>query len=102
MIITTTSGVEGRAVKAYLGIVTGEAVLSLGMDDLVKTLQTLGNRRSPLSEKILSEATQIAIGTAGDRARELGANAVVGVHFDYETVGNGMMVIAAGTAVVLA
>jgi len=103
MIVTTTPTVEGRPVKSYLGIVSGEAVLSGTWSDLGAALQNLGNPEHPISERILFQAQQRALSKLTDRAKELAANAVVGVAFDHESMTGGtMMVIATGTAVLVA
>ena len=101
MIVTTTPTVEGRPVKDYLGIVTGEAVMTGTLDDLGAALANLGKGRGYVSERRLFEAHQIAVRKMCDRAKEMGASAVVGVHFDHETGPAGTMVIASGTAVVI-
>jgi uncharacterized protein YbjQ (UPF0145 family) len=102
MIVTTTPAVEGRPVKDYLGIVSGEAVLSGTLSDLGAALQNLGNPRHQISERILFQAHQVALEKMTGRAAELGANALVGVAFNYEhTTSGAMMVIATGTAVLI-
>ncbi|MGH9791600.1 MAG: heavy metal-binding domain-containing protein [Candidatus Acidiferrales bacterium] len=105
MIVTTTHGLDGKAVERYLGIVTGEAILGANIfRDLFAGIRDIVGGRSAAYEKELSQAREIAIGEMVDRARVLGANAVVGVDLDYEVLGqaNGMlMVSASGTAVVV-
>ncbi len=105
MIVTTTHGLDGKAVERYLGIVTGEAILGANIfRDLFAGIRDIVGGRSAAYEKELSQAREIAIGEMVDRARVMGANAVVGVDLDYEVLGqaNGMlMVSASGTAVVV-
>jgi uncharacterized protein YbjQ (UPF0145 family) len=101
MIITTTPTVEGRPVKEYRGIVTGEAVLQGTMSDLGAALQNMGNKRNPLYERYLVEAKEVALKKLEERAQELGANAVVAVHLDYEQFSPCVMVVVFGTAVVI-
>lgn len=101
MIITTTSTVEGRPAQQYLGVVAGEAILGANiMKDLFASVRDIVGGRSSAYEKELIRAREIAMQEMTERAQDLGANAIVGVDIDYETVGSGMlMVSASGTAV---
>jgi uncharacterized protein YbjQ (UPF0145 family) len=105
MILTTTPGVEGRRITRYHGIVTGEAVLGANIfRDLFAGLRDVVGGRAGSYEKELRKARQAALEDLTEAARELGANAVVGVDIDYEVLGekNGMlMVTVSGTAVTL-
>jgi uncharacterized protein YbjQ (UPF0145 family) len=59
--------------------------------------------RSGSYEEVLREAKDNAVSEMAENARRLGANAVIGIDLDYETVGqNGsmLMVTASGTAVI--
>ena len=103
MIVTTTPTVEGYSVDGYLGIVSGEAVMGANMfKDMFAGIRDIVGGRSGAYEEELRKAKEIAILEMQDNARQLGANAVLGVDLDYETVGsNGsmLMVSASGTAV---
>lgn len=103
MIVTTTPNVENQPVRQYLGIVCGEAILGANiMKDLFAGVRDIVGGRSGAYEKELVKAREIALAEMQQRASELGANAIVGVDIDYETVGSqgGMlMVSASGTAV---
>ena len=105
MLVTTTHNVEGRRIVEYKGLVAGEAILGANLfRDLFASIRDIVGGRSGSYEKVLNDARQTAIGDLTDAAERLGANAVIGVDLDYETVGtNGsmLMVTAAGTAVVL-
>jgi uncharacterized protein YbjQ (UPF0145 family) len=105
MQITTTPNIEGRRVTAYLGIVTGEAILGANLfKDLFAGIRDMVGGRSATYERELQNARELALGELQERAQALGANAVVGVDLDYEVLGqaNGMlMVSASGTAVVV-
>ncbi len=105
MIITTTPSVEGKQIKRYFGIVTGEAILGANLfKDLFASVRDLVGGRSATYEKELQRAREMALQELQERAQELGANAVVGVDLDYEVLGqnNGMlMVSASGTAVLV-
>ena len=104
MIVTTTPSLEGHKVKKYLGIVTGETILGANIfRDFMAGITDIVGGRSAAYEKSLREARENAVREMEDEARRIGANAVIGVDLDYETVGpNGgmLMVTASGTAVV--
>ena len=103
MIITTTPGVEGRPVREYLGIVTGEAILGANIvRDLFASITDIVGGRSGAYERELRNAREIALREMEQEAQALGANAVVGVDLDYEVVREGMLMVAAsGTAVLI-
>lgn len=105
MIITTTPSVEGQRITRYAGIVTGEAILGANIvrDFLAGITDIIGGRSAAYEEE-LRRARDIALDEMAAQASQLGANAVVGVDVDYETVGQNssmLMVSASGTAVVL-
>lgn len=103
MVVTTTPGIDGMRITRYFGVVAGEAILGANLfKDLFAGIRDLVGGRSATYERELQHARDIALGELTERARELGANAVVGVDLDYEVLGqtNGMlMVSASGTAV---
>lgn len=103
MIITTTQSIEGKKITHYHGVVAGEAVLGANIfKDLFAGLRDLVGGRSGTYERELQRARDIALEEMAEKAKDLGANAVVGVDLDYEVLGreNGMlMVSASGTAV---
>jgi uncharacterized protein YbjQ (UPF0145 family) len=105
MLVTTTTNVEGRRVREYRGLVMGEAILGANMfRDFFAGIRDIVGGRSGGYEKALREARQIAVRDMEAEAAELGANAVIGVDIDYETVGERgsmLMVSASGTAVVI-
>jgi len=107
MIVSTTPSLEGRRVSQYLGLVSGEAILGANLfKDLFAGIRDIVGGRSGAYEEELRRAKQIAIDEMVEIARGLGANAVVGVDLDYETIGVGssgnmLMVSASGTAVVV-
>jgi len=105
MIVTTTPSVQGREISAYLGIVTGEAILGANIfKDLFAGIRDIVGGRSGAYEEELRKARTIALDELTVVARQLGADAVVGIDLDYETVGQGsmLMVTVSGTAVRLA
>lgn len=102
MILTTTATVENRQVEEYLGIVFGEAILGANIfRDLFASVRDIVGGRSGAYEAELRKARQIALAELEDAAKALQADAVVGIDIDYETVGQGsmLMVTASGTAV---
>lgn len=104
MLVTTTSTVEGRAVTRYIGLVSGEAIIGANIvKDFFAGIRDIVGGRAGMYEESLRDAKNIAIQEMLNQAKQQGANAVIGVDLDYETVGNGsmLMVSASGTAVVL-
>ena len=101
MIVTTTPDIQGQTILEYLGIVVGEAIIGTNIfRDIGATLRDVVGGRSGTYEKKMTEAREIALKEMIARAEALGANAVVGVDIDYETVGNNMMMVSiSGTAV---
>lgn len=104
MLITTTHSVEGRKVIRYLGIVSGEAIMGANIvKDLFATVRDVVGGRSSSYERELIRAKEIAMKEMRQRAEQLGANAVLAVDLDYETIGQRgsmLMVSVSGTAVV--
>ena len=105
MQLTTTPSIEGKRITRYCGVIAGEAILGANVfKDMFAGIRDLVGGRSGTYEKELQRARQIALDELEERARDLGANAVVGIDIDYEIMGkeNGMlMVSASGTAVVV-
>lgn len=105
MVITTTPSVEGRNVTRYLGLVTGEAIMGANIfKDLFAGIRDIVGGRSAAYETELRRAREIAMAEMQQAAIERGANAVIGVDIDYETVGGQgsmLMVSVSGTAVIL-
>lgn len=105
MLISTTPTIEGRHILEYKGVVTGETIIGANvLKDFMAGLRDFFGGRSGTYEKVLREAKDTALREMEDRARELGANAIVGVDLDYEAIGqNGsmLMVMCSRTAVVI-
>ena len=103
MITTTTNTIEGRPIREYLGLVTGEAIMGANVfRDFMAGITDLIGGRSGTYESKLTDARETALQEMQDLAQQQGANAVVGIDIDYEVLGanNGMlMVTATGTAV---
>ncbi|RRO17411.1 YbjQ family protein [Flavobacteriaceae bacterium 14752] len=101
MIISTTNTLDGKNISSYHGIVSGETIIGANVfRDFFASITDIVGGRSSSYEKVLREAKDTAIQEMKEKAQSLGANAVVGVDLDYETIGKGMlMVVASGTAV---
>lgn len=102
MIVTTTTVLQDRQIKHYLGIVSGEAILGANIvKDFFAGITDIIGGRSAAYEESLRKAKDIALSEMIQEAKKRGANAVIGVDLDYETVGQGsmLMVSASGTAV---
>ena len=101
MLLVTTDSVEGKRVVQYFGIVSGDAIVGANMfrDFFAKIRDVVGGRVGGY-ENALQGAKQAAIDDMVEQAQKLGANAVIGVDLDYETVGDTMLMVSAnGTAV---
>lgn len=105
MLLTTTPTVEGHPVQQYLGVVSSETIIGANViRDFMASIRDFFGGRSGAYEQVLKEAKETALQELATRAQQMGANAVVGIDLDYETVGgNGsmLMVTASGTAVAI-
>ena len=105
MIMSTTTASEGRPVREYLGIVTGEVIVGANIfKDLFASVRDIVGGRSGSYETTLRDARKTALDEIAQEARALGADAVIGIDLDYEVLGQGgsmLMVTASGTAVKL-
>jgi len=101
MIVTTTTSLEGKPVKQYLGVVTGETIVGANIiRDVQARFRDVFGGRSGAYEQELRKARETALQEMQEEAQKLGANAILAVDIDYETVGGTMlMVTASGTAV---
>lgn len=103
MIVSTTHVIEGRPVRDYLGVVAGEAILGANIfRDVFAGIRDVIGGRSGSYEKVLREAREEAMKEMMEAARRLGADAIVGIDYDYETLGDTgsmLMVAVSGTAV---
>ncbi|MDH6344287.1 uncharacterized protein YbjQ (UPF0145 family) [Parabacteroides sp. PFB2-12] len=103
MLLTTTNTLDGKEIIEYFGIVSGETIIGANIvKDFFAGITDIVGGRSGAYEKVLKQAKDVALQEMSDQAARLGANAVIGIDLDYETVGSGstmLMVTAAGTAV---
>ncbi|MBL7708851.1 MAG: heavy metal-binding domain-containing protein [Chitinophagaceae bacterium] len=103
MIITTTSTVDGRPVQEYLGVINAQSIIGANIfKDFLGGLRDVFGGRSKTYEKVLEEAKEDALRELSQKAQAMGANGILGVDLDFETVGASgsmLMVIATGTAV---
>ena len=105
MLLSTTPTIEGQTIREYRGIVTGETIIGANVfKDFFAGIRDIIGGRSGSYEKVLREAKDTALAEMQERAAAIGANAVVGIDIDYETVGQSgsmLMVAVSGTAVVI-
>lgn len=105
MIHSTTPSIQGKDISKYYGVVTGEAILGANIfKDMFASIRDIVGGRSAAYEQELQKARIIAFEEMSQQALELGANAIVGIDIDYETVGaqGGMLMVSvSGTAVTI-
>ena len=103
MLLSTTSTLDGKPIAKYHGLVSGQAILGANIfKDLFAGIRDIVGGRSAVYERELARAKELAVQEMVEQAQALGANAVIGIDLDYETVGQGgsmLMVSASGTAV---
>lgn len=103
MLLTTTNTLDGKEIIEYYGIVSGETIIGANIvKDFFAGITDIVGGRAGTYEKVLKQAKDAALQEMADQAIRMGANAVIGIDLDYETVGSGntmLMVTAAGTAV---
>lgn len=103
MVLTTTPSIEGHKITQYYGVVTGETIIGANVvRDFFASVRDFVGGRSSSYEEVLREAKDTAMQEMASHAQQLGANAIVGIDLDYETVGGSgsmLMVAASGTAV---
>ena len=88
MILTTTPTIEGKPAREYMGLVTGEAIIGANLfKDIFAAITDVVGGRAGQYEKVLREAKDVALAEMKENAQQMGANAVIGVDLDYETVG---------------
>lgn len=101
MLLTTTNNIEGKEIKEYVGIVSSEVIMGANIvRDFFASITDVIGGRSGTYENKLSEAREKALEELTEKARQKGADAVIGIDLDFETVQEGMlMCVATGTAV---
>ena len=105
MILSTTPQIEGHTIREYKGVVTGEIIIGANfVRDIFASIHDVIGGRADSYEEVLREAKDTALNEMMRRAQAMGANAIIGIDIDYETIGaNGsmLMVATSGTAVVI-
>lgn len=107
MLVLTTPNIEGKRIARYIGLVTGEAILGANVfKDFFASIRDIVGGRSAAYEEELRRAKDLAVDEMIEEARARGANAVIEVDLDYETIstssgGNMLMVSVSGTGVVV-
>ena len=103
MITTTTNSIEGHPVQQYLGIISSEAIIGANIfKDLLAGIRDIAGGRSETYEKVIEEARTNAMSELIQKGESIGANAIIGIDLDFETIGvsgSMLMVMATGTAV---
>jgi uncharacterized protein YbjQ (UPF0145 family) len=105
MLLSTTPTIEGQPIQKYLGVVSGETIIGANViKDFKASLTDFFGGRSGSYERTVAEAKNTSLNEMTDRAASLGANAIVGIDFDFETIGasNSMLMVSCtGTAVII-
>ena len=105
MILSTTPQIEGYPIREYKGVVTGETIIGANfIKDIMAGVRDFFGGRAESYERVLQQAKDIAMQEMMQRAQAMGANAIVGIDLDYETIGGGnsmLMVATSGPAVVI-
>lgn len=102
MILTTTPTIEGHSIKEYKGIVTSRAVFGANaFKDMFAGIRDIVGGRVNSYEKVFMKAQETAMENISQEAMQRGANAIVGIHIDYENIGSMLMVAVSGTAVTI-
>jgi len=105
MLLTTTPTIEGKTIKQYYGVVTGEVIIGANVfKDFVASIHDFFGGRASSYESTLIKAKDEAMQEMIDRVTRIGANAIVGIDLDYETIGESnsmLMVSCSGTAVTI-
>ena len=105
MLLTTTPQIDGYTIREYRGVVTCETIIGANIfKDFMAGLRDIVGGRSASYEKVLREAKDTSMMEMIERAQAMGANAIVGIDIDYETIGEAgsmLMVATSGTAVVI-
>lgn len=103
MLLTTTNNIEGKHIEQYYGIVSGETIIGANViRDIFAGIRDIIGGRSGAYEEVLRKAKDTALQEMSDQAARMGANAVIAVDLDYETIGSSgsmLMVTATGTAI---
>lgn len=105
MLLTTTPTIDGYTIREYRGVVTGETIIGANfVKDIFASIHDVVGGRADSYEQVLREAKDTSMNEMMIRAQALGANAIVGIDIDYETIGNNgslLMVATSGTAVII-
>ena len=88
MLLTTTNTIEGKEITQYFGIVSGETIIGANVfKDFFAGIRDIVGGRAGSYESVLREAKETALKEMSDQASQMGANAVIAIDLDYETVG---------------
>jgi len=101
-VVTTTEYLPGYRIKKVLGIVSGSVVRArhLGRDILAGLRNIVGGEIKEYTE-LLAQSRDEAVKRMVEKAKGLGANAVIGIRFTTSAIMSGAAeVVAYGTAVI--
>jgi uncharacterized protein YbjQ (UPF0145 family) len=102
LLLTTTPSLDGHDIVEYQGLVVGEAIIGANIfRDLFASIRDIVGGRSGAYENALNDTREIALGEMTEHAQQLGANAIIGIDLDYETINRMLMVCVSGTAVII-
>src|SRR4051812_13335356 len=103
MITTTTHSIEGQPIRQYLGVISAESIIGANIfKDILAGIRDITGGRSNTYEKVVDEARTNAMDELVQKAQSIGANAIVGINLNFETLGETssmLMETATGTAV---
>ena len=102
MLLTTTQNLEGFVILKYLGLVSGQAAIApIELRDFANFIRREGGGRHPEFEQLVLETRHAAMKSLEGQAMELGANAVIGITFEFASLASDGLVLitVAGTAV---
>ncbi len=101
MLLSTTHIIENHTINSYLGIVYGETIIGTNIfRDIFASITDLVGGRSSAYEEVLTKARDTAMEEMKQRAEKLGCNGIIGIDIDYQTIGQGMLMVSvSGTAI---
>lgn len=104
MLMVTTPNIEGKEIKKYYGLVNGEGLIGANVyKDIFSGVRDVVGGRTSTYEEELKKARKIAIDSMEEKAKEMGANAILNIRVKYSnlggTMGNTILVSVNGTAV---
>jgi uncharacterized protein YbjQ (UPF0145 family) len=103
MLLATTDTICGKTIVKHLGLVRGNTIRArhIGRDVMAKLKNVVGGEISDYT-KLMGESREQSIDRMVEEAKELGANAIIGVRFSTsEVMDSAAEILVYGTAVVV-